>query len=116
VNQSAATSEDQLLTSIRWAVEQYQQKNYMPAVGVLIMVVVFLSRKYLNDKIQDEYMPLFSATTGVLVAVATNLTALAVGSTQTDWISAVVSGVATGAMASGLWSLGGKKLLKKSKK
>lgn len=113
MEQTVIDSEAQMVDAAKWAIEQYQHKNYMPAIGLLVMVLVFLSRKFLSDKIQPEHMPAFSAAMGILVSVATNLTAVAVGSTPIDWISAVVSGLVTGTMASGLWSLGGKKLLTK---
>ena len=51
--------------------------------------------------------PWVAAVAGVLAAIATTVI------TTGDWLSAVLNGLVTGAAATGLWELIGKRFLKK---
>lgn len=102
-----------ILGSIKWIVEQIQQKNYLPAVGMMIVLIVFAVQKVLGDKVNSKYLPWLSAAFGILTTVAANLVALKTGSTSKDWVSVIVSGFVVGASASGLWSMLGKAILGK---
>lgn len=99
-----------LLSSLKWAVERFQAHDYVPAIGMLVMVLVYLFNRFAKDRIASKHLPLVSASIGVLTAIATNLLALAVGSTPLDWVQAVLAGLTAGAAASGFWSLVGKHL------
>ena len=102
-----------LLATIKWMIEQFQNHNIAPAVGALIMVLVFLFRLLLESKVNKKWLPWVSAGIGVLLQCAANLAALAAGWTHMDWLSAVLAGLTTGAAASGLWSMLGKTLSEK---
>ena len=102
-----------VLESAKWAVEQFQNKNYMPAVGMTIMLLVFVFNKFFHAKVKKEHLALVSASIGVLSAVAMNMMALAVGSQPMEWVSAIMAGLTMGAAASGFWSLIGKMVVDK---
>jgi len=78
-------------------------------VAALIMVLVFLATKikFIDNLLPAKAKPWVAAVAGVLGAVAT------VAMTTGDWLQAVLSGLVTGAAASGLWELIGKRFLKK---
>jgi uncharacterized membrane protein len=78
-------------------------------VAALIMVLVFLATKikFIDNLLPAAAKPWVAAVAGVLGAVAT------VAMTTGDWLQAVLSGLVTGAAASGLWELIGKRILKK---
>lgn len=78
-------------------------------VAALIMVLVFLATKikFIDNLLPAKAKPWVAAVAGVLGAVAT------VAMTTGDWLQAVLSGLVTGAAASGLWELIGKRILKK---
>jgi len=78
-------------------------------VAALIMVLVFLATKikFIDNLLPASAKPWVAAVAGVLGAVAT------VAMTTGDWLQAVLSGLVTGAAASGLWELIGKRILKK---
>jgi len=78
-------------------------------VAALIMVLVFLATKikFIDNLLPASAKPWVAAVAGVLGAVAT------VAMTTGDWLQAVLSGLVTGAAASGLWELIGKRFLKK---
>lgn len=108
---SAAPGDDVfgwLMSSLKWALEQFQNKNYMPAIGMLVMVMVWVFKKYFEDKVTPAHLPYVSAAMGVVVACAMNLMALAAGSKPHDWLTAIGMGLTMGAAASGFWSLMGK--------
>jgi UDP-N-acetylmuramyl pentapeptide phosphotransferase/UDP-N-acetylglucosamine-1-phosphate transferase len=102
-----------LLELLRWVVEQFKQKNYVPGMGGVVMVLVFFARMFLLKRLNSNVLPLVSAGLGVLLACGVNLAGLAVGSQPMDWLSALAMGLTTGAAASGFWSLVGKKLSEK---
>lgn len=77
--------------------------------SLLIMVLVFLMTKveFIKNALPDSAKPWVAAGAGVLAAVAA--TAISTG----DWLQAILSGLVTGAAASGFWELVGKRLLGK---
>jgi len=79
-------------------------------VAALIMVLVFLATKikFIDNLLPTKAKPWVAAVAGVLGAIAT------VAMTTGDWLQAILSGLVTGAAASGLWELVGKHFLKKS--
>jgi len=102
-----------LLESAKWMFEQYQAKNFMPAVGMLVMVLVFLFNNFFKTKLSKNALPWVSAVIGMLMAGAANLVGLAAGYTTQDWVSTLTSGLMAGAAASGLWSMLGKYVMTK---
>lgn len=102
-----------VLSTLMWIVEQFQHKNYMPAIAMTVMVLVFAFNKFAKDKMKKEHLPLISAAIGVTVACVTNGLALGMGASAKDWASAIVMGLTVGTSASGFWSLFGKWLMDK---
>lgn len=95
---------------IKIGLEQYHARNFIPLVATFIMLAVFFLQKFLLPTLDKSKVPLVSAALGVGFGVASNLAALAVGSQPADWIGIIVTGLFTGATASGFWSLVGKKI------
>lgn len=77
--------------------------------SMLIMLLVFLMTKveFIAKALPDAAKPWVAAAAGVLAAVG------ATAATTGNWGQAIMSGLVTGAAASGLWELVGKKLLRK---
>jgi uncharacterized membrane protein len=78
-------------------------------VAALIMVLVFLTTKvkFIDNLIPNKAKPWIAAVAGILAAVATTVI------TTGNWLTAVLAGLTTGAAATGLWELIGKRFLKK---
>jgi len=78
-------------------------------VAALIMVLVFLLTKvkFIDNLLPSASKPWIAAVAGILAAVATTVI------TTGNWLTAVLAGFTTGAAASGLWELIGKRILKK---
>lgn len=87
-------------------VAAFKGGEYALAVGLIVMILVFIFNTYLVKGIPGEYLPWVSIAVGVVIAVGT---ALISGSGITD---AVVGGVTTGLAGAGAWSAGGKALFK----
>lgn len=109
----ATDSASWMLQVVKWALEQFQQKNYMPAASGLLMLAIGLFQKFELTRLPKLAVPFVSAGLGVLGACAMNLTALALGSKPHDWLTAVLMGLTVGAGASGFWELIGQKALGK---
>ena len=103
---------DSILFLVRWVVDQLQDGNKTPLIGVAIMVFLFYFNKFWSKKIPSNKMPVVSAILGVVSTCAINTIAFASGSTTKDWTAAVISGIISGTSASGFWSLVGKDLSK----
>lgn len=103
-----------ILEAMKWMVEQFQSKNYMPATGMMIMVLVFLFNMFFKEKVNKKHLALVSAGVGVLSACAMNLMSLMAGYSSKDWMNAVAMGLTMGAAASGFWSMLGKKVLEET--
>ena len=92
-------------------VEMFQAGQHGPAVAGIIMIVVYFLRLALKDRLPQAALPWLLVLFGVLTAISAQLVALATGAPAMSWFSAILQGAMAGAMASGLWSLLGKKLL-----
>ena len=79
--------------------------NWGLAVAGILMLLVWVMRKFFLKKIPSSYMPWVAAGVGVAGAIAANLQA------GQAWGGALMSGLMAGAAASGLYSLIGKKFL-----
>jgi uncharacterized membrane protein YoaK (UPF0700 family) len=101
------------LSSFKWALEQFQQKNYLPLVSFVLMLAISLFQKFELTKINKKALPFVSAGLGVAISIVTNVSAMAMHSKPIDWISAIVMGLTVGAGATGLWEIVGQKLLGK---
>lgn len=97
-----------VLSSAKWVVEQFVAKNYVPAAGMVVMLMVYVFNRFFKGTIKPNHLALVSAAMGVIAAVGTNLLAIAVGSQPTEWLHAIFAGLTLGATASGFWSLVGK--------
>ncbi len=97
-----------LLSSLGWVVQQMQGRNYLPGIGMIVMILVFAFHKLFESKIDKKWLPLVSALVGTVSAGAANLIALAAGYSTRTWLEALVTGLIAGATASGFWSLFGK--------
>jgi hypothetical protein len=102
-----------MLDIVKWAVTQFQQKNFVPGCSGLLMVLIALFQKFEMTKVNKKAVPLVSAGLGVLGACAMNLTTMAVGAKPHDWLTAIVMGLTIGGGAIGFWELVGQKLLGK---
>ena len=79
--------------------------NWGLALAGILMLLVWVLRKFVIKTLSPAAMPWVAAIAGVVGAVAANVQA------GESWSTAVMSGLMTGAAASGLYSLVGKKLL-----
>lgn len=70
--------------------------------GFMLMCLLGVARGLFKDNLPRKYLPLLAQVLGVMGSIAASLT---IGM---DWPSAVISGVAIGSTASGLWSFVGK--------
>lgn len=102
-----------VMSTIQWTVEQFHAKNYLPAVAAIVMVLTFAVKKILGDKLKTEQLALVSAGLGLLTSLATELAGMAMGSGTFDILRAVAGGLLVGPLASGFWSLLGKKIFTK---
>ena len=100
-----------LLNTVKWAVEQFQARNFMPAVGAVVMVLVFAARKLFANVIESKHLTWLSMILGMLASLAASLLNLNASSSPMDILGALSNGLMVGAAASGFWSLLGKKLL-----
>lgn len=101
------------LSTLMWVVERFKAKEYMPAVGAVIVVLTFAVRRFVLPNVDAKVMAFVAALLGAVLAAGTNLLAMAVGAKPMDWLSAVAMGFVTGGSASGLWSMVGKWALEK---
>ena len=71
------------------------------------MVLVFLLTKvkFIDNLLPAKAKPWIAAVAGILAAVATTVI------TTGNWLTAVLAGLTTGAAATGLWELIGKRVL-----
>lgn len=83
----------------------YAAKEWGVLIGFILMLIVFLVVKYLWKAFPAKWLPYMSIALGVIGDVGWQL---AIGS-QTWW-RAILSGLTSGATATGLWELLGKKL------
>lgn len=76
-------------------------------VSLVIMVLVFFAQKvpFVRNLLPKAVKPWVAAIAGVLAAVA------ATAFTTGDWFQAILGGLVTGAAASGLWELIGKRFM-----
>jgi hypothetical protein len=79
--------------------------NWGLALAGILMLLVWVLRKFVVKTLSPAAMPWVAAIAGVVGAVAANVQA------GESWGTAVMSGLMTGAAASGLYSLVGKKFL-----
>jgi hypothetical protein len=75
-------------------------------IGLIIMILLYVLRMFWSS-LPGSAMPYMAAAAGGLGGLAMGLTEGAL------WYDALISGVSYGLMASGLWSVGGKKILAK---
>ena len=90
---------------VKYLVEAFQGGNWALAIGLVIMLGVWLTSKFL--KVNNEWLPLISSVYGVLGSILASVIA------GQSWVDAVVNGLVIGTSASGFWSLLGKHLLPK---
>ena len=90
---------------VKYFVEAFQGGNWALAIGLVIMLGVWLTSKFL--KVNNEWLPLISSVYGVLGSILASVIA------GQSWVDAVVNGLVIGTSASGFWSLLGKHLLPK---
>lgn len=95
-------------SSVKWMIDQFQNRNFLPLCGVVIMVLVRIIHKLFDQKLERKKLALVASLLGVISAVGMNLISLAVGSTKTDIIAAISNGIMVGAAASGFWNVLGK--------
>jgi uncharacterized membrane protein len=76
------------------------------AIGLIIMILLYVLRMFWSS-LPSKVMPYMAAAAGGLGGLAMGLTEGAL------WYDALITGASYGLMASGLWSIGGKKILAK---
>jgi len=76
-------------------------------ISVVLMFLVYLATKvsFIKNWLPKAARPWVVAISGVVLAIAVT------ASTTGDWLSAAFNGLVTGAAATGLWELVGKKFL-----
>lgn len=99
------------LSLVKWIAEQFASKNYAAAIAGIVMAAVFLVKLFLKDKLSSDALPLVSAGIGLVLSLAGALAGAKADMSATSIMSIVLSGLTTGAMASGFWSLLGKRLV-----
>ena len=83
-----------------------KSKEWGILFGFIIMLIVYIVVKFLWKAFPVAWLPWLSITMGVLADVGLDLSA-----GGKAWWQAILSGLTTGAAASGLWSAVGKKVL-----
>lgn len=102
--------------SADWMIEQFQNGNYLPAVAMGVMLLVWLFRKLFMGRVSSKLMPLFSAAIGLVTVIGANLISLAAGYDTMSVVSIVLSGLLIGTSASGFWDLIGRHVAAKVEK
>lgn len=100
-----------LLELVKWVVEQFAAKNYVGAVAAIVMGLTFITKSILKDRLSPTALPLVSTGFGLLASIAGSVAAAGMGATPASVWGIIVTGLTTGAMASGFWSLAGKHLV-----
>lgn len=98
---------------LKFVVEQFQHRNYVPAVASIVVLVTFAVKKIAGDKIKTGQLAIVSTVVALVASLATELAGLAVNAGGFDITRAVVNGLIVGPMASGLYSLLFKQILAK---
>ena len=108
--QDEAAAPDELGELIPALIAAAKGGEWSVFVALVIMVLVFLATKvqFIDNVLPKAAKPWVAVIAGVLSAIAATVY------TTGDWVQAILGGLVTGAAASGLWELIGKKFLKKS--
>jgi hypothetical protein len=101
------------LQAAKWAFDQFHSHNAGPAVGMLLMVLVFLFSKLVEGKLPPKAIPYCAPAMGVVTSVGMNLLAVKMGATPKVMLEAVMHGLTMGAAAVGFWELLGKVVVNK---
>ena len=95
---------------IQMLIEAIQSKNWSVVVSVMVMAVTLLVSRLILPrlKIGKRWVPLISAILGTILSGASALVGVAVGLPVKDILALLISGLLSGATATGLYELVGK--------
>ena len=103
-------SPEEVLAIGTWVIKAIRGGEWGLAIAGILMVLVWVIRKFIFLRLPSSYMPWVAAGLGAASAIAANLQA------GQPWLAALISGLMVGLASSGLWSLIGKKLLSAAEK
>lgn len=95
----------------KWIAEQFASKNYAAAIAGIVMVLVFALKLVLKEKLKSDALPMVSAGLGLALSLAGALSGAKVDMSVSAILGIVLAGLTTGALASGFWSLAGKRIV-----
>lgn len=86
-------------------VQAIKEENWMLLVGLILTLLVLVLDKWINIKqwVGEKGLPWVAASLGIVTHIGLAL------STGTGWLTAIITGLLSGASAVGLWNLLGSK-------
>lgn len=100
-------------STVQWMITQFHNHNSAPAVGMGLMLMVYVFNKFVEGKLNPKLLPYCSATLGVVTAVGMQLMTLPARAKPHAWLEAILYGLTMGASAVGFWHMIGKVALPK---
>ncbi len=93
----------------------FQSKNWAVVVSLVVMALTMIMSRLILPRfnVDKKWTPLISAITGTVVTGASALLGVAVGLELKDILSLLISGLLSGATATGLYELLGKYIFPK---
>jgi len=88
---------------------------WAPAVGLFLMVLVWVLRTYVAPNLPSKYLPWAAAISGGLCGIGVGFAGLPVGASWLSWVQVGVFGAFTGLGGAGFWSLLGRHILPEGK-
>jgi len=86
---------------INFIIQAVKEENWMLLVGLILTFLVLILDKWINIKqwVGEKGLPWTAASLGIVSHIGIAL------STGTGWITAIITGILSGASAVGLWNL-----------
>lgn len=95
---------------VKWCIDQVAHKNYVALIAAIVMALTYLAKIVLKDRINSDHLPWISAGLGMMTSLAASLLGVTHGMPLVDVADLCITGLTTGAMASGFWSLVGRRM------
>lgn len=96
------------MSTVQWMITQFHSHNSGPAVGMLLMLIVYVFNKFVEGRLKPALLPYASSTIGVVTAVGMQLMTLPARAQPHAWLEAILYGLTVGASAVGFWHMVGK--------
>lgn len=90
--------------TIMWLISGFRAHNFWPAVAVSLMLLVWVVKHFLEDKLNSKVLPWVSMGAGVISGMAMNMLAVNSSAPSITWLEAMLHGALLGAAASGLYA------------